>query len=120
PLASIIVIFGPSLLSAWVGHEVAPPFLLLLALGLWKVCEACGNALAMFLNGTNVVRVQVIVSILFGVISIILKILLVVKIGIAGTVWATVIAYFILVLLPYSFLVPRILKRITVQNDICS
>jgi O-antigen/teichoic acid export membrane protein len=113
PLASIIVILGPSILSAWVGHAVAPPFMLLLGLGLWKVCEACGNALAMFLNGTNVVRVQVIVSIVFGIISIILKIIFVGKIGIAGTVWATVIAYSILVLLPYSFIIPRILKRIT-------
>jgi O-antigen/teichoic acid export membrane protein len=120
PLASIIVIFGPSIISAWVGHEVVPPFLLLLGLGLWKVFEACGNALAMFLNGTNVVRVQVIVSIVFGVIAISLKILLVGKIGIAGTVWATIIAYFIFVVLPYSFLVPRLLKRITIQNDICS
>lgn len=113
PLASIIVIFGPAILSAWVGYEVVPPFMLLLGLGIWKVCEACGSVVAMFLNGANVVRFQVIVSILFGVIAITLKILLVGKIGIAGTAWATVIAYFIFVLLPYFFLVPRILKRIT-------
>ena len=120
PLASIMVSFGPSMLSVWVGHEVAPPFLLLLGLGLWKVCEACSAGLAMFLNGMNVIKVQIILSSLFGATSFILKILLVGEIGIAGTVWATVIAFVILTLLPYSFLVPRILKRKMVQNNICS
>lgn len=113
-VSAVILIFGAqSILSVWVGHEVVPPFMLLLGLGLWKVCEACGTALAMFLNGANIVRVQVILSVLLAVTAISLKILLVGKIGIAGTVWATVIAFSLIVLLPYYFLFPGILKRVS-------
>lgn len=113
-ISAIILIFGAyTLLSLWVGRDVHPPLLLLLGLGLWKVCEACGVALAMLLNGANIIKVQVILSSLFAVISISLKIVLVEKIGIAGAVWATVIAYSLFILLPYSFLFPGILKRIS-------
>jgi len=45
-----------------------------------------------------------------------LKILLIEKMGIAGTVWATIIAYSLFILLPYTFFFPKILKRIT--NDL--
>lgn len=113
-ISVIILIFsGHTLLSLWVGRDIHPPFLLLLGFGLWKVCEACGVALAMLLNGANIIRIQVILSSLFATISIFLKTLLIEKIGIAGAVWATVIAYTFIIILPYSFLFPRLLRRIS-------
>lgn len=112
----ILLFWAQAILNVWVGHdEVIPPFILLLGLALWKVCEAGGIALAMFLNGAHIVKLQVILSVLFATIAIILKILLVEKIGISGTVWATVVAYSLMILLPYFFLFPRILKRIIIE-----
>lgn len=113
-VSAVVLIFGAhTILPVWVGHEVVPSFLLLFGLGLWKVCEACGMALAIFLNGANIVRFQVIPSVLLAVTVIPLKILLIEKMGIAGTVWATIIAYSLFILLPYTFFFPKIWKRIT-------
>jgi O-antigen/teichoic acid export membrane protein len=92
-LSLILVIFGVRLIELWVGPTVDVPFILLLGLGLWKVMEAGDNAVAMLLNGANVVRFQLILSALMAVLAIVLKVLLVAQIGISGVVWATIFAH---------------------------
>jgi O-antigen/teichoic acid export membrane protein len=106
----MLVAMGPWLLKLWVGREISPPFLLLLGLGVWKVIEAGGNAVAMYLNGAHVVRLQVIVGILTGVSALTLKIVFVGYIGVAGTVWATILCYLAFTALPYFVFLRRRLR----------
>jgi len=110
-ISLMLVLFGEKILSLWVGHNVTPPLLLLLGLGVWKVIEAGGNALAAFLNGANVVRLQVIIATLTAISAIILKIFLVQKIGVAGVVWATAVSYLCFAAVPYFFLTSGILHK---------
>lgn len=110
-LAMALVFFANYILSTWVGHQVSPPFLLLLGLGVWKVFEGWGIAVAAFLNGVNIVRIQASLAIVMAAIAITLKIVLVESIGVAGVVWATVIAYGVVTIAPLSFVIPRLLKR---------
>lgn len=109
---SLALIFAaPNLISLWVGQPVDPPLLLLVGLGLWKIIEAGGNALAMLLNGANVVRVQIIVAVLTGVCALTLKVVLVDHVGVAGTVWASIIAFSLISLIPLClWAVPKALK----------
>lgn len=110
-LSLLLVVCAPKLLSLWLGHPVNPPMLLLVGLGLWKIIEAGGNAVAVLLNGANVVRVQIIVAILTGICALTLKIVLIGQIGIAGTVWASIIAFSLISVLPLGiWAVPRALK----------
>jgi O-antigen/teichoic acid export membrane protein len=111
--AAAILYFAHDILAIWIGPGVSPPIFLLIGLAVWKVAEACGAALSMFLNGANVVRIQVILSVLFIALAIPLKILMLREIGIAGAVWATVASYVAIVVLPYLFLVPKILAEAT-------
>lgn len=106
----LLVVFGARIISLWVGSAVEPPFLLLLGLGLWKTIEAAGNAVAMYLNGANVVRLQVIIAMLTGIAAVILKIVLIGRIGISGVVWATIIAFLAFSVLPLGFLLPRLIQ----------
>ena len=91
-LSLVLVVFGTRLIALWTGPVVDAPFMLLVALGLWKVIDAGGNAVSMFLNGANVVRFQLIIAALMTPLAIVLKVILVTQIGISGVVWATIIA----------------------------
>jgi O-antigen/teichoic acid export membrane protein len=114
--ASILALaFGQTILRLWVGDAVMPSLSLLLALGLWKVMEAVGGALAMFLNGAQVIATQIAVAVSTAAAAIILKIILVPTLGVAGTVWATVVAYLVFTAIPYSFLLPQILISLKIS-----
>lgn len=101
-LSLILAIAAPKLLSIWVGHPVNPPLLLLVGLGLWKVIEAGGNAVAMLLNGANIVRPQIVIAVLTGICALVLKIVLVGHLGVAGAVWATIIAFSLIGIVPLA------------------
>ncbi len=112
--STCLVFAGPRLLALWVGHAVEPLFLLMLGLGVWKVIEAGGNAVAMFLNGAHVVGIQVTLATITAIVVIVLKIVLVASLGTAGAIWATVIGYLTCTALPYVFIIPRmLLTRLT-------
>jgi len=110
-MSAIVVFVAPLLIRLWVGDAVTVSLGLLLALSAWKSVEAAGIAVAFFLNGANVIRLQVAVAVSVAITSISLKIYLVPLMGIAGVVWATVAAYLLFAALPYFLLVPGIARR---------
>ena len=103
-----LLLLAPELLRLWIGTAIEPPIALLIALAVWKVIEAGGNALAMFLNGAHVVGLQVAVALATAVAALGLKVLLIPHWGISGAVWATAIAYLLLAAIPYAIFVPRL------------
>jgi O-antigen/teichoic acid export membrane protein len=108
-LASVcLLLAGPMLLRLWVGDALAVPFMLMLALAIWKVIEAGGNAVAVYLNGAHVVGYQVASAVSVAVCAISLKFLLIPTYGVAGAVWATVAAYLVFAAVPYAILLPRL------------
>ena len=112
-LSAVVVFAAPMLIRLWVGDAVAVSLGLLLAFSAWKSIEAAGIAVAFFLNGAKVVGLQVAVAGAVAITSISLKIYLVPSIGVAGAVWATVIAYLLFAALPYFFLVPGLVRQRT-------
>lgn len=109
-LACALILFGNQIMSIWVGPAVAPPWTLFAVLGVWKVTEAAGSALAMFLNGANLLRLQAVLAATMACAAIVLKFFLVQRLGVAGAVFATTICYAVFVLAPWSFLLPRIAR----------
>lgn len=109
--AAILVVAGPWLIDRWVNHAVAPSIQLLVGLGVWKVVEAAGNSLAVFLNGARVVRLQIVMASLTAVSAIVLKIVLVRDMGPAGAVWASIAAFSICSLLPCSLYIKTYLQK---------
>ena len=103
-----LVVLAPTLLQWWVSDALAAPFLLLLALAVWKVIEAGGNAVAVYLNGAHVIGLQVAIAVSVAISALLLKLLLIPMFGIAGAVWATVVAYLVFAAVPYAFFLPRL------------
>jgi len=109
-LAAVLTLVAPSILRFWVGDSVVVPLMLMVALAIWKTIEAAGNAVAMFLNGAQIVRVQVIFASLTAIFALGLKILLIPIFGIAGVVIATIVSYCVFTIMPYSILIPRLFR----------
>lgn len=108
---TFLVIFGREIMALWVGPAISPPLFLLLILGVWKVLEAAGNALSIYLNGAGQLRMQAILLGSMAISSIVLKIVLLPLLGLPGIVLATAISYLIFVLIPWSYYLPRLLSR---------
>ena len=92
-LSVFFVITGASLISFWVGDKIIVPISVLVGLGIWKVMEAAGNAVAMLLNGLNVIGLQAALAVLNAIANLGLKIWLIELLGLPGVMLATIIAY---------------------------
>jgi O-antigen/teichoic acid export membrane protein len=109
-ITALLVLLGPDLIRLWVGDAVAPPLMLLVALAVWKITEAGGTSVAMFLNGARVIRLQLWCAVPTALSAIVLKFWLVQHAGLAGAVWASVVAYLVFTALPVGLRLPAMLR----------
>ena len=110
-LALLVAVSGP-LIRVWVGDAVHPSASLILGVGVWMVLGGIGNAFAMLLNGAQVMRFQVIVASTMAIANVVLSILLTQRIGVAGVVWGSVIAFSIFDFVPVVLYLPRLFARL--------
>ncbi len=112
----LLLITGRTLIHWWVGSRIHPPFWLLLGLAVWTVMGCCGDALAIFMNGVELMRFQVVVASIFGAGCIITKVLFVGHFGIVGVPWATLSAYALLNALPCAFYVSSFFRHLKIRT----
>ena len=112
PSAIILFLAGPKIIEIWVGQDSLPSNNLLIGCSIWLIFSCLGAALAVFLNGIEIVKMQIMMATLSGVMNIILSIWLISKIGIAGAVFGSVISYFAFTLIPCFFIIRNIIKSI--------
>ncbi len=108
----VLVLAGPSLMWHWVGAAVPANLALLWMLGLWKILESTGLALAMFLNGAGIVRLQVLTALIMLAATVLIKPWMVGELGIVGAPMSTALIYFLVTLVPLAFVIRRELRRI--------
>jgi O-antigen/teichoic acid export membrane protein len=111
-VSCVLLLISHPLIHWWVGSRIHPPYLLLLGLAIWTVISSCGDALAMFMNGGEVIRFQVIVSSVFGAGCVAAKVLFVHHFGIVGVPWATISTYLLLNVLPCAIYIPFFIIRL--------
>jgi O-antigen/teichoic acid export membrane protein len=111
-VSAVLVVIGVPLIAIWVGGTVDPTFGLILAVGVWTTLSAVGTALAMLLNGAQVMRFLVMTAVVMATANILLSIALTARIGISGVVWGSVIAYTLFTLIPSAVYLPRIFARL--------
>ena len=94
------------IIDIWVGSEYVPSYILRIGCGIWLFLNIIGGALAVFLNGMEILRPQLIIAAVTTMFNLIITISLVPLIGVSGAVWGSVLAYAVFALLP-SFLLVR-------------
>ena len=110
-VATVLIIFGKGIVHLWVGSSINPPLLLLVGSGVWTLLYVLGIAVAMFLNGTNNLKFQVLCGSAAALTALVLKLLLIPRIGLPGVVWGMVFAYTLFNAVPMMFYVPRLLDE---------
>jgi O-antigen/teichoic acid export membrane protein len=110
--AALIAILAPTLLRLWVGPAIQAGPALLLGLAAWRVLDAAGNAVGMFLNGAQAIRLQAIVAVLSGMGILALKFLLIPAWGVAGGIWATVFGFTVFAVVPLTLAARRLLPAL--------
>ncbi len=90
----------------WLKTSFAPPLSLCIALGAWTVIDAMGSVGGVFMNGANLVRIQVAVALSMAALAFASKLALVPILGPTGAVLATIVAY-CMISVPGQFFVFR-------------
>lgn len=111
PIAILLVVGNKPIFSLWVGSQHAFSFALVALYGVWMVLKALGATYSMFLNGLNVLRVQLIIASMFTFFSIVMKIGFVHSFGLNGLLIALVVSYSLTTILPYTMLTSKILSN---------
>ena len=109
--AAAIVFAGPLIVSVWTRKNVPVDPIVLYALGAWCIIQCMANAFSMLLNGLNMLRIQVVSSILSACVAIPLKMILVRHVGPAGAVLASSGVAICFSLVPFSMVVWRIARK---------
>lgn len=114
-----LIIFANSewILHYWTRGKVEVPILLIGAFALWTVLECCGGAFAMFLNGVQVVRQQVVVMIVFCALVLPLKIIGIEEIGLIAIPLVAITVYALTHICFYGFVFyPKIKSFTTISK----
>lgn len=108
-LSLLLVMFGERLIWLLMNKNVDIPVMLLIGFGIWKIVEAIGMTLSIFLNGANMIHQQAIASIFWAFASITIKIILIHYFGIIGVIWGSWIAYTFFILFPFIYFTKTVL-----------
>ena len=101
---SLLVVGGNEILTRWVGGGFTASPNLRLGLATWTIVSTVGMAVAMYLNAANLMRVQVICALAWVPASLVLKVMLVTRWGLAGVPWAMVLSYLAFAAVPLATL----------------
>lgn len=101
-LASALLLCGHWLIAHWTDGTIKISTTLLVLMAMWTVLEICGSALSIYLNGTGIVREQVLVAAAFCAMALPLKIFGAIEAGAVGLMLATISSYLLMVIVPYA------------------
>ncbi|MBU4312186.1 MAG: oligosaccharide flippase family protein, partial [Candidatus Omnitrophica bacterium] len=95
-----LLIFGKSIISFWVGPQLVPSSALIIGFFFWVFLVNYGGTMSVFLSNDSLVRKQCFFIGITGISSIMLQIILVRSCGVAGAIWAPLIAYSLFFVIP--------------------
>jgi O-antigen/teichoic acid export membrane protein len=111
PANLLLMVLGRRMIRLWVGPEIVPSVRLLVGLATWAILVSICGPLGVFLNGIGIIRMQAICSVLMAAGNVPLSIYLTRRIGISGVVYGSILSTLVFTLIPYSFVVPRLLSK---------
>lgn len=101
-LASVLLLCSHWLIAHWTGGTIKVSTTLLVLMAIWTMLEVCGSSLSIYLNGTGIVREQVLVAVAFCAMALPLKIYGAIEGGAFGLMLGTILSYLLMVILPYA------------------
>ena len=109
----LLSFFAGAIINLWTGSRIYAPSILIFSFYIWTILEVCGNCFAMFLNGCNEIKPQIITTFLLCFFSIPMKIYFSIHYGLSGMLIAGSICYALITFLVYGILYRKILSQFT-------
>lgn len=108
-----LLIFSSSswIINLWTEGKITVPNLLLILFFILTICESLGNSFAMFLNGCNIIKPQVVFVIILSFISLPAKLIFTSKYGISGLTSSWLIVYTTTILITYALLFKKYINE---------
>jgi O-antigen/teichoic acid export membrane protein len=113
----LVSIFSDWLIFTWTDGTVKVPRPFIYAFAVLVIFECCGNAFAMFLNGMQIVRQQVIVVVLFCFFTLPLKIIGIQYLGVIVIPLTTFVVYSLIHVTFYGFLFRNPIKSLITEEQ---
>lgn len=112
--ASLTLAFSSGLvIDLWIGRPLAVPMALIAGFAVWKVIEAGGASIAVFLNGAGAIRIQLVLAAGMCASGLALKLLFAQQLGLASIVWFTIATYTLWLVIPMLFVLPHLIRRLS-------
>jgi len=116
PLAIVLAILGPALVTAWTDGALTPALGLFPALGAFTVSFAVANVLAMFFNGAQAMKFQISTMVLMAIVNISASVYLASRIGVAGVAVGSVLAVVSVLVVPGCLYLPKLLHQLAATD----
>jgi O-antigen/teichoic acid export membrane protein len=100
PTGLLLTVMSGVVFAVWVGSSFVPSSLLVLAAAASMVVISFKNALAMLLNGAQIIRLQLATAISMAIVNITFSIVLTRALGVSGVLWGSVIAALVTTIIP--------------------
>jgi O-antigen/teichoic acid export membrane protein len=110
------LLIAPSFIGWWSRGRVQPSISIIAGFALWILLSSIGSALATFLNALHIVKLQLIASLSMAALNIVTSVALARRVGVSGLIWGTVIAFTVCILVPYTVVLPRLLRGLITSH----
>jgi O-antigen/teichoic acid export membrane protein len=110
--STLLAFLARPIIGIWAGAQYKPSNWLVAGLACWAVLMVIGGVLSLFLNAANVLYFQVVAGLTMGVTAVAAKVLLGRHYGLSGVVWASVVVYTAVALVPTIAYILRAIPRI--------
>ena len=116
PSAVVLILIGGKIIELWVGHAAIPSLALLIGCGLWLILLTVITALAVFLNGLHMIKIQLLFVSCAAVANVLCSIWLIHRMGAVGAVFGSVIANVVFVVIPFFVIIRRVLSNLDIHQ----
>jgi len=111
PICVFLALLGPWIIRVMMGKSLLVPVSLFIALAVWGVVSAASGLVAVLLNGTGVLRGQMIIAVIAALSNLALSILLTRRFGVVGVCLGSIIAQLAITLPASAFLIHGLFSR---------
>jgi O-antigen/teichoic acid export membrane protein len=112
PSALVLMLLGSTIIDYWVGPNAIPSISLLVGCGLWLILQTVVLTFAVLLNGLHMIKIQLIFVLCAATANVLCSIWLIQRMGAVGAVWGSVIASIVFIIVPFFFIIKKVLNNL--------
>jgi O-antigen/teichoic acid export membrane protein len=108
-LTVILLVMNDHILALWVGETIKPDTMLITGMGVYAVLMVIVGSCSTLLVSLDIRKPQIWLNLAMMAVNLPLSVFLISKLGAAGAIIGTSVAFLLCMIIPYAFIIPRML-----------